>query len=65
MENKKYKYITVRVDDEIERLLDERIEYLKKSWGVDRVTKSDAIRHAITRTGYSRKKRSSDSDIED
>lgn len=64
MSGKKYRYITVRVDDEIEQLLEERMEYLKKSWKVARVTKSDAIRHALTRTGYSRKKKNSDSDID-
>lgn len=59
---KKYEYVTVRIDEETKAALDKRIEYLQETWGVHKVTKSDAIRHAIMKTGYSRSKKNGRSD---
>ena len=62
----KYKYITVRIDDEVEEMLNERIKYLQKIMGPVRVTKSDAVRHALMKSGYTRKKGNiSDLNIDD
>ena len=52
----KSKYLTVRLDDEMEKALKQRMDYLQQLWGVRRVTKSDAVRHALLKSNYSRKK---------
>lgn len=52
----KSKYLTVRLDDEMEKALEQRMDYLQQLWGVRRVTKSDAVRHALLKSNYSRKK---------
>lgn len=52
----KSKYLTVRLDDEMEKALKQRMNYLQQLWGVRHVTKSDAVRHALLKSNYSRKK---------
>ena len=52
----KSKYLTVRLDDEMEKALKQRMDYLQQLWGVRRVTKSDAVRHALLKSNSSRKK---------
>ena len=52
----KAKYLTVRLDDEMEEALEQRMDYLQQLWGVRRVTQSDAVRHALLKSNYSRKK---------
>ena len=52
----KAKYLTVRLDDEMEKALKQRMDYLQQLWGVRHVTKSDAVRHALLKSNYSRKK---------
>lgn len=54
--DKKSTYVTVRIDEQMEKAIEDRMEYLKRLWGVPHVTKSDAIRHAIMKTNYTRKK---------
>ena len=50
--------VTVKLNDQEEALLQERIDYLQQQRRGSRVTKSEAIRHAITQTNY--KKRTAD-----
>jgi len=61
---KKRKTLTVEIDDEIEAALEERMEYLRTKQRYRRVTKSDAVRHALLSTGYKRpgKNKSDDDD---
>ena len=49
--------VTVVLNDEEMELLNERIEYLKEKRGTTRVSKSEAIRHAICQTNYKRDKK--------
>ncbi|MBQ8636222.1 hypothetical protein IJ425_08740 [bacterium] len=57
MSEKKNMVVTVSLNEEEIALLEERIEYLKEQRGVgSRVTKAEAIRHAICQTSYRRKK---------
>lgn len=44
--------VTVTLNIEELELLEERIEYLKEKRGTTRVSKSEAIRHAICQTNY-------------
>jgi hypothetical protein len=44
--------VTIILNQEEMKLLEERIEYLKAKSGATRVSKSEAIRHAIRQTGY-------------
>ena len=53
MENKKKK-VSVEIDDDMQALLQERIEYLQSKRQGTKVTVSDAIRHALSYTGYKR-----------
>lgn len=53
MENKKKK-VSVEIDDEMQALLQERIDYLQSKRKGSKVTVSDAIRHALSYTGYKR-----------
>ena len=53
MENKKKK-VSVEIDDDMQALLQERIEYLQRKRQVKKVTVSFAIRHALSYTGYKR-----------
>ena len=53
MENKKKK-VSVEIDNEMQALLQERIEYLQSKRQGTKVTVSDAIRHALSYTGYKR-----------
>lgn len=46
--------VTVTLNIEELELLEERIEYLKEKRGTTRVSKSEAIRHAICQTNYKR-----------
>ena len=60
MEGKR-KVLTVEIDDEIEAALQERMEYLRQKQRYRKVTRSDAVRHALLSTGYKRTgKRNSD-----
>lgn len=53
--------VTVSLNAEEQELLNERIEYLKEQRGVGcRVTKAEAIRHAICQTSYKRGKKNKD-----
>ena len=47
MENKKKK-VSVEIDDDMQALLQERIEYLQSKRQGTKVTVSDAIRHALS-----------------
>lgn len=61
MSEKKNMVVTVSLNEEEIALLEERIEYLKEQRGVgSRVTKAEAIRHAICQTSYKRGKKSGD-----
>lgn len=46
--------VTVTLNAEEYKLLQDRIEYLKEKRGTDRISKSEAIRHAISQTNYKR-----------
>ena len=59
MENKKKK-VSVEIDDDTQVLLLERIEYLQSKRAGSKVTVSDAIRHALSYTGYKRGKKSTE-----
>lgn len=50
--------VTVTLNKEEAQLLQELIEYLQKKESYARVTKSDAIRHAITQSDYKKRKKS-------
>ncbi len=54
--------VTVTLNREEMALLEERIEYLKEKRGTTRVSKSEAIRHAIFQTNYKRDKKSKNVD---
>lgn len=54
--------VTVTLNREEMTLLEERIEYLKEKRGTTRVSKSEAIRHAISQTNYKRDKKSKNVD---
>lgn len=52
--------VTVTLNEAEQELLNERIEYLIEQRGVGcRVTKAEAIRHAICQTSYKRGKKNS------
>lgn len=44
--------VTVILNKDELKLLEDRIEYLKAKSGATRVSKSEAIRHAISQTNY-------------
>ena len=46
--------VTVTLNKDEFALLEERIQYLKEKRGTTRVSKSEAIRHAISQTNYKR-----------
>ena len=46
--------VTVTLNKEELQFLEERIEYLKEKRGTSRISKSEAIRHAICQTSYKR-----------
>lgn len=53
--------VTVSLNEEEVALLNERMDYLKEQRGVgSRVTKAEAIRHAICQTSYKRGKKGSE-----
>ena len=54
MENKKRIRISVEIDEEMDALIKERMEYLQSKRQGTKVTVSDAIRHALSYTGYKR-----------
>lgn len=49
--------VTVTLNREEMALLEERIQYLKKLRNTTRVSKSDAIRHALSQKNYKRAKK--------
>lgn len=49
--------VTVTLNDEELAMLEERIEYLKEKRGTTRVSKSEAIRHAIMQKSYKRERK--------
>lgn len=53
-ENKKRKILTIEIDDEVEAALQERMDYLSQKQRYRRITKSDAVRHALLNTAYKR-----------
>lgn len=64
---RKRRVLSIDMDDEMEKLLNDRIKYLQGKNPYARVTKTDAIRHALYNTSYkkssatgSRKKSSPD-----
>ena len=54
--------VTVYLDEEEQKALQERIDYLQERKGYGKVTKTDALRHAIMQTGYKRNRKSKDED---
>lgn len=61
MENKKRRYASVELDDELEALLKERMAYLQEKRPDCKVTVSMALRHAIQQTSYKKRgKKNSD-----
>lgn len=62
MSERKSLCVTVTLNEEELTLLEERIEYLKEKRGTSRVSKSEAIRHAISQTNYKRDKKSKKDD---
>ena len=54
MPNKR-KVLSVVIDDRMEQLLKERMEYLQEKRPDANITISDAVRHAITQTSYKKK----------
>ncbi len=50
--------VTVTLNDEELEMLQERIEYLKEKRATTRVSKAEAIRHAIAQTNYKRETKS-------
>ena len=60
MENKKRIRISVEIDEAMNELLQERVEYLQSKRAGSKVTVSDAIRHALSYTGYKRGKKNSE-----
>ena len=62
MENKKRLRICVEIDEVTEELLKERVEYLQSKRPGSKVTVSDAVRHALSYTGYKRGKNPSGKD---
>jgi len=51
--------VTVDLNEEELKALQERMDYLQEKRKSKRISKSDAIRHAIMQTGYKRKKKES------
>lgn len=49
--------VTVDLNDEELKALQERMDYLQEKRKTKRISKSDAIRHAIMQTSYKRKKK--------
>ncbi len=60
MEQKKRIRISVEIDEAMNELLQERVEYLQSKRAGSKVTVSDAIRHALSYTGYKRGKKNSE-----
>lgn len=60
MENKKRLRVCVEIDEVTEELLKERVEYLQSKRPGSKVTVSDAVRHALSYTGYKRGKKNSE-----
>jgi hypothetical protein len=60
MEQKKRIRICVEIDEAMNELLQERVEYLQSKRAGSKVTVSDAIRHALSYTGYKRGKKNSE-----
>lgn len=54
------KRICVEIDEVTEVLLKERVEYLQSKRPGSKVTVSDAVRHALSYTGYKRGKKNSE-----
>ena len=50
--------VTVKLNEQEVALLKERIDYLQQQRRGFRVTKSEAIRHAITQSDYKKRKKS-------
>lgn len=60
MEKKKRIRLSVEIDERMQGLLQDRMEYLQEKRPDTKITVSDAIRHAISYTGYKKKKLSKD-----
>lgn len=60
MENKKRIRISVEIDEEMDALIKERIEYLQSKRQGTKVTVSDAVRHALCNQSYKRGKKNSE-----
>ena len=54
--------VTVYLNAEEQKALQERMDYLQEKQGYGKITKTDAIRHAIMQTGYKRTKKQKDED---
>ncbi len=59
MENKR-KRICVEIDDDMDALIKERMEYLQSKRPGSKVTVSDAVRHALCNQSYKRGKKNSE-----
>lgn len=57
IDKKKRKVISVEINEEMQKLLDERIKYLQARRPGTKVTVSDAVRHALSYVGYKRGKK--------
>ena len=60
MENKKRIRISVEIDEEMDALIKERMEYLQSKRQGTKVTVSDAVRHALSNQSYKRGKKNSE-----
>ena len=57
MNSKGLTCVTTYLNAEEMKALEERMSYLQEKQGYGKVTKSDAIRHAIMQTSYKRDKK--------
>ncbi len=60
MENKKRIRLSVEIDEDMKKLLDERIAYLQSKRPGSHVSTADAVRHALSYTNYRKGKKSSE-----
>ena len=58
MNSKGLTCVTVYLNAEEMKALEDRMAYLQEKHGYRKVTKSDAVRHAIMQTSYKRDKKS-------
>lgn len=59
------KTLTILLTDEEQQAIEERREYLRQKTGLTRISKGEAVRHAIMQTNYKRSNKKKSEDIED